>query len=313
MRTTDLRLSDYDLQLVVGATGEEFSMRETATAKDVHLRATLAWPDDLSLAGFKQALEDGRFVEVVMASGTSSATVSSANEGVLSGSTKSGASEATFRLDRAGLAFVGTVNALEYDVSSPGLPRSLTKIAKAAFDVLLPITRTEGPQKFVYTIDLDGLEIGDELWALFDPGHALPRDPATVIVDLRGTATTLTDVFAIGAGAAMPEPPFKIDTASLARLRIDAAGAQLAGTGNIVFDYEDDTFVPSGSGDFTLTGGNALLDTLVRIGALPAEQASSARMMLGLLARPGKGDDTLISKIEARDGGRIVANGQPLN
>ena len=36
-------------------------------------------------------------------------------------------------------------------------------------------------------------------------------------------------------------------------------------------------------------------------------------MMLGLLARPGKGDDTLISKIEARDGGRIVANGQPLN
>ena len=59
-----------------------------------------------------------------------------------------------------------------------------------------------------------------------------------------------------------------------------------------------------------LTGGNGLLDTLVGLGLLPEEQAMGARMMLGLFARPGDGPDTLVSTIEVKEDGSVLANGQ---
>jgi len=59
-----------------------------------------------------------------------------------------------------------------------------------------------------------------------------------------------------------------------------------------------------------LTGGNTLLDTLVDMGLVPSEQAMGARMMLGVVARPGDGEDTLVSEIEVNEEGQIFANGQ---
>jgi hypothetical protein len=49
------------------------------------------------------------------------------------------------------------------------------------------------------------------------------------------------------------------------------------------------------------------------MGLLPEDQAMGARMMMGMFARPGDGEDTLVSKIEV-DGasGSISANGQRL-
>ena len=54
------------------------------------------------------------------------------------------------------------------------------------------------------------------------------------------------------------------------------------------------------------------MDKLVAMGLLPQDQAMGARMMLGLFARPGEGEDTLVSKIEVSGDGAISANGQRL-
>jgi hypothetical protein len=35
-----------------------------------------------------------------------------------------------------------------------------------------------------------------------------------------------------------------------------------------------------------------------------------ARMMMGLFAQPGEGEDTLISTIEMKEDGSVLANGQ---
>ena len=67
---------------------------------------------------------------------------------------------------------------------------------------------------------------------------------------------------------------------------------------------------PKGGVDLTLVGGNGLLDKLVGMGLLPEEQAMGARMMMGLFAVPGEGEDTLNSRIEVNDEGHVLANGQ---
>ena len=68
--------------------------------------------------------------------------------------------------------------------------------------------------------------------------------------------------------------------------------------------------MPAGTVNLKLVGGNTLLDTLVGMGLIPEDQAMGARMMTGMFARPGDGEDTLVSTIEMKEDGSILANGQ---
>ena len=55
----------------------------------------------------------------------------------------------------------------------------------------------------------------------------------------------------------------------------------------------------------------ALIGQIERLEAsVPEEQAAGARMMMGLFAVPGDGEDTLTSTIEVKGDGQILANGQ---
>ena len=69
---------------------------------------------------------------------------------------------------------------------------------------------------------------------------------------------------------------------------------------------------PEGEADLKLVGGNGLLDKLVEMGLVPEDQAMGARMMMGLFAVPGEGEDTLTSKIVVNEEGHVLANGQRL-
>ena len=87
-------------------------------------------------------------------------------------------------------------------------------------------------------------------------------------------------------------------------------GAELTGDGDITLDNSMGMPMPTGVVNVMLTGGNTLMDTLVGMGLLPEDQAMGARMMMGLFARPGEGPDTLVSTIEMKEDGSILANGQ---
>ena len=86
--------------------------------------------------------------------------------------------------------------------------------------------------------------------------------------------------------------------------------SELTGDGDFTFNNEMGIPVPAGVMNMMLTGGNGLLDTLVAMGLVPEEQAMGARMMMGLFARPGDGEDTLVSTIEVNEDGSVLANGQ---
>ena len=177
----------------------------------------------------------------------------------------------------------------------------------------MPLTVSDEPQDFAILLRFDGLTASDAIWSMFDPAGALPRDPATLVVDLGGTGKWYVDI----TDPAMAETPFEgapgeVQSLSVNELRLGMVGAELTGTGDFTFDNATMPPVPVGAIDLQLVGGNGLIDRLVSMGALPQEQAMGARMMLGLFARPGGGDDTLTSRIEFTPQGGIIANGQPL-
>jgi hypothetical protein len=110
--------------------------------------------------------------------------------------------------------------------------------------------------------------------------------------------------------------PGELNALDLTQLQLKLAGAQVDGKGALTFDNTDlTTFqgvpAPTGQIDVTLTGINALLDTLVAMGLIPEDQVMGARMMLAMFAKPGETPDTLVSTIEFKDKG-LYANGQRL-
>ncbi len=209
------------------------------------------------------------------------------------------------------------------DVSMSGseipLPEVAFSMAEVGFSVLMPVAQSETPKDFGMGLVMDGLSVSDMIWGMIDAGGQLPHDPATLILEISGQANWLFDIFDPEAAATMDaEMPAELHAMDINELRLALAGAELTGSGGFTFDNNDlETFdglpAPTGSVDLMLVGGNTLLDTLVAMGLVPEDQAMGARMMLGLFARPGDGEDTLVSKIEV-DGatGAVSANGQRL-
>jgi len=217
---------------------------------------------------------------------------------------------------------------IRYDVASEqvevggtlaGLPFPLfAQMANTGFTLQTPVMKSEDPQDFALAVNLTQFTMSDIIWALFDPAGQLPRDPATIAVDLAAKVRMMADAFdtdlmqKLATGSTQPPEVSALD---VKRLTVDAVGARIDATGAFTFDNTDKVTLPGFPkpvGDLTINiaGANGLLDKLVALGFLPAEQVMGARMMLGLFAVPGATPDTLSSRIEFNEAGQILANGQ---
>jgi len=152
---------------------------------------------------------------------------------------------------------------------------------------------------------------------LFDPAAVLPRDPATIDVNLTGQTTVFQDFmnFAKMMELSNDDVPLELNALTVKNFLISAAGASLSGTGDFAFNNDDLTSfdgmpAPSGSAELQIAGANGLIDKLIQMGLIAESDAMGARMMMGMLAVPGDGDDTLKSKLEITEDGQILANGQ---
>ncbi|MCB2135077.1 MAG: DUF2125 domain-containing protein [Rhodobacteraceae bacterium] len=217
----------------------------------------------------------------------------------------------TFGLSAAGLNYGGEARASQVSVQTSAFPVPVDlSLASSAFNMAIPVSKSDLEQPFSALISLVDLSVSDGLWNMFDPGMQLPRDPATVIIDLSGMARLLLDIMdPANAQALNQQPPGELTALDLKRLQVKLAGAELTGQGALTFDNQGFVPQPLGSVDLQLVGGNGLIDKLVAMGFVPEDQAMGARMMMGLFAVM-TGDDTLTSKIEFKEGGAIFANGQ---
>ena len=219
--------------------------------------------------------------------------------------------------DRQGLSYSASSGPTAVTMSGSDVPLPEISVATeaAALALDLPLEQSPEPQDFGAELRLEGLSVDENVWGIFDPAGVLPRDPASFVVALAGKANWLIDVFdPMSAGNSMPGEVHALD---LTEFLVSALGASVTGSGAFTFDNSDlATFDgmprPTGSATFEITGANALIDRLVQLGFLPDDQASGARMMLGLFARPGGGEDVLTSTVEVRDDGSVWANGQRL-
>ena len=231
-----------------------------------------------------------------------------------------GATNSGFALDKSQTHMAAGGKALSLKVAAANMPvpEVSADLGEIAFDLAMPLSKTDSPAPFSYATRIVDLQLPQALWSMLDPATALPHDPATLIIDLKGTTTLnkdLTDdAMALENGAA--EPPGLLNTLDINQIDIKALGAEVTAKGGFTFDNTDlTTFngmpVPTGKVDIKGTGINALIDTAVKMGLLPAEQEAGTRMMLGVFANLNPGTDTLTSVLEFKDK-HFFANGQKM-
>ena len=213
-------------------------------------------------------------------------------------------------------AFVNEVRSAEPEMTLtvPAFPVPIeVSMAELSSATTLPMGEPTGDeQPFALELALRDLMVDDAIWAAFDPTGQLPRDPASFVLALEGSAVMAVDMF--GGPEAMAEAegvPGKFRSLDLTELTLTVAGAALRGSGALTFPNATPVPEPVGTIELTLEGGFALMDKLVALGFVPAEQAAFVKGMAGAVTRP-VGDDQLRSTIEFTEGGGISANGLPL-
>ncbi|MDV4169913.1 hypothetical protein [Rhodovulum sp. FJ3] len=210
----------------------------------------------------------------------------------------------------------GTNLAMSMQSPDIPLPSISAFIAEGGAAFTFPMLMSEDPQDYKLAFAYRGLTVEDSIWDLFDPQGILPRDPATISLDLSGKMEWLIDILS-GAEPEAGEIPALVYDVAINDLTIDLAGASVEGSG--AFELNHDDYIsfdgipaPIGDASFVITGANGLLDNLVAMGLMPEEQVLGVRMMMGIFATPGEGDDVLTSTIETTAEGQVFANGQRL-
>lgn len=227
------------------------------------------------------------------------------------GTSTSGGMVVGLNEDRLSYAVISTGSDLSVESSNLPMPVSLS-MAELGGTLALPSGGVGEEKPFGLSLALRELVVDDAVWAMFDPTGQLPRDPATFVAELDGTAQMDVDLFGDPeALAALEGPPGALKTLNLVELTLEAAGAALRGSGELAFPERTPVPQPVGTIQLAFDGGFALLDKLVVLGFLPADQAAFIKGMSGAVAET-VGEDQLESTIEFTPGGGITANGLPL-
>ncbi|SFC64795.1 DUF2125 domain-containing protein [Tropicimonas isoalkanivorans] len=225
---------------------------------------------------------------------------------------------AVFSLDADQMRYDVTYEGLEVTASGGQIPvpELTAQIGRSATTFEIPTQPKDTAAPFAMRIALEDLSVGEEVWSMVDPAGVLPRDPATLVLDLTGAGRWTVDIFDEQAMMSA-ETPGELESVTLNALELSIAGAELTGEGAFTFpDAAEATPAemqrPEGTANFKLVGGNALIENLSKVGLIPAEQLMMVRMMTGMFAKPGEGPDELLSEISIDGKGTILINGAPL-
>lgn len=235
----------------------------------------------------------------------------------MAGSVSAGSGMLATQISADRLAYSGRTTDVAATIVSAAAPFPVEiGLSAYGFNLDIPLAASETAQPFAFGIELADLTVSDMIWSLFDPTNVLPRDPATIKIGLAGLARPLFDMMDPAQEEAVmnSDMPFELSEVTLTDLDIAVAGATVTGDGAFSFDNSDMvTFAPlprpEGALRVQINGLNGLLDNLVTMGLVPADQMMAPRMMMGMFAR-STGDDQLESQLEITGDGQVLANGQ---
>lgn len=320
--TSSVDMGTLNIDVDAADASESVMLRHAVTgATFVFNGAGLDSTDRLEMGDMAGALADG----FALAFGVAYDTLRYDFEFVEAGertaaSGRSQAGETRFRLDAQELSLTSESRMQEVTLSGPDMPVEAMgmQAAQLGYGVSLPTSGAADPQPVSLLVRLVDAVLPEEVWALVDPSGALPREPATVVVDLLGEVRLPADLFGMETmfGFMMGEPFMAVEPVSLAirAVQLRLAGAAFNADGSIAFDASDLETLdgmprPSGALNMSLQGANTLLESLVTLGVLDRDEALTAGMMLTMFARPGEAPDELLSTVEVREDGSIHVNG----
>jgi hypothetical protein len=287
-------------------------------AESLEYDGSVRLPEGHALDDLPAALRAGLRIANRMTFGPGESRFSSTEDGIASrGTSRSAGTGIEMTISDEGLGLGLRSADMEARVEGGGLPFPIGYAAeRAAGSLTMPVAKGDAAQPFALSVDLAGLTLAEDVWAVLDPAAALPRDPASLTVDLSGTGKLLVDLFDEAAMAALESgdrTAFEPERLVLDSLLLELAGARLSGAGALDIEPGDGTEIPAADGavDLRLEGGNALLDRLVAMGVLPENQAMTVRMMAAMFSVPVADEpDTLTSRVEFGKDGSIAVNGQ---
>jgi hypothetical protein len=188
----------------------------------------------------------------------------------------------------------------------PALPvQGQLSIGLARAHYAMPMAPSEKPDAMALGLELHEAVADERVWAQIDPNNALPRGPASLTVELSGTARVTERIDKLSPGA---EPPFEIATLVLDEVSAEALGASLNATGQI--EILQPVGVPLGEIQVGVTGLAELVRVLGRAGMLAPEMQTMAEAIMDVYLRPA-GEDAWTALIEFTRDGALV-NGMPV-
>lgn len=267
------------------------------------------------------ALEKGFSLDASAGFGATTFDINATDAGKatqITGSTGSAMLNLAMNADR--IDYATDTKSVSFKIVSPDIPLEDASFSygAAGFRVVMPVAVTGQPSDFQFRMNLTDVAPSEAIWALIDPGKALAHDPATVVIDTKGKVTLTRSLLADAASlqAGQTDAPGTLDALDLDQFQAKAVGADVTAKGSFTFDNSDMTTyqgvpAPTGKIDIKATGVNALIDTLVKMGVVPQEQAMQGRMMLAMFANTSPNADEMTSKLEFKDK-HFFANGQQL-
>lgn len=298
--------------------GDEGAFKLDAQLNDIASSSTGAMVAGIGPHDTVAQLVGGMFAKGNLTIGASGVNIfADTPDGVLDVVATTGASTLDFDMDKAGFAVSGSSSDIVRTFTVPGMPLPPLTVAAAGaeFGLSAPFSNTEVGE-FGLLTKFSDLTIDDTLWGMFDPAAILPRDAIDITLDTSGSLKWLVDLFAddVEDQFLNSEMPVELNAFQLNELLISAVGAKATGSGAVEFDLTDTvTFdglpAPVGKFSFALEGANGVLDKIVEMGFLTAEDAMGARMMSGMFMKAGEGDDVLLSDIEMTEDKQVLVNG----
>ncbi len=299
--------------------GSENSGAMKGTLSDFGFTGSVSMPKEMDVSDVRAMLTagfgfDGGFT---YSGGTTETSINDKGSQFSSTSSSQGG-RLSAAMNAKSISYGFSQKATAISVTTNQLPFPIAlNMAEAGFDLTMPVAKSDQPQDFSLGFTLADFTMSDMIWGIFDPAAVLPHDPATIAINLTGKATVLHDILdpAVAGEMANSDAPGQLNALTINDLRVSLVGADLSGRGDFTFNNDDmQSFggmpAPVGSVDLTLRGANGLLDKLIQMGFVTDQDAMGARMMMGMLAVPGDGEDTLKSSIEINDKGEVRANGQ---
>lgn len=319
--TYAMDIASVDILVDVQEPGGQGYVTGSGKINDLSLEAEMSMPLDVDFDDPDSMIADGFTFEggYTVSDAAYVFDIDADGDERVNGSVSTGAGQLSATLNAARIAYDVQTTDVAVNLNVPDLPFPVeVELAEYGFGFGMPVAKSEEAADFGLRIDLVDLKVSDMIWDMFDEGRVLQRDPATIQLDLAGTAAPKFDLMDPEQASALhgADIPVNLETMSLNNLRVALAGALITGSGDFTFDNSDlETFDgmprPEGSALIEIIGLNGLMDNLVAMGLVPQDQIMGGRMMLGMFAR-NTGDDQLESRLEVNSQGHVLVNGQRL-